>query len=107
MLESLFSSKTRIKILKLFLMDQKKKYYLREISKVLGEPLTPIRREMLNLKKVGLLERRKVANLTVYSLNINFLLVDELTSMIAKMYGIETMIQKRSLTAVPQGENAA
>ena len=71
-------------------MNFGKKYYLREISTVLQEPLTPIRRELLNLKKVGLLRRKNIANLTYYYLNPEFLLYNELRSMIEKTYAANT-----------------
>ena len=84
MLQSFFASKTRLKLLRLFLKNPTRQYYLREISKMLDESLTPIRRELLNLKKIGLLERVKVANLIYYGINGEFLLYDEFKSMIEK-----------------------
>lgn len=111
MLHALFSSKTRIKLLKLFLTNPLNKYYLREISKISQEPLTPIRRELLNLKKVGLLKRKKTANLTYYFLNPDFLLCDELRSMIDKAYAIteKTELKKKKGRGPVQieDENAA
>jgi len=106
MLQALFSSKTRIRLLKLFLTNPTKRYYLREVSKILGEPLTPIRREILNLKAVGLLRRKKVSNLTYYFLNPDFLLCDELKSMIDKAYDL-SMIENHKQAIETQGENAA
>jgi len=61
-----------------------KRYYLREISKLLEESLTPIRRELLNLKKIGFLRDMHVANLIYYQVNKDFLLFDELKSMVEK-----------------------
>lgn len=83
-LQFFIPSKIRIKLLRLFLKKPKRPYYLREISKMLDEPLTPIRRELLNLKKVGLLKRSRVANLIYYDVNNQFLLIDELKSMLEK-----------------------
>ena len=84
MLQAFFSSKTRIRLLRLFIKNPKRHYYLREISKLLGEAHTPIRRELLNLKKVGFLQRTKVANLIYYNINAEFPLYEELKSMIEK-----------------------
>ena len=84
MLEKFFSSKTRVKLLMLFMNHPKRQYYLREISKMLGESTTPIRRELINLKKVGLLKRSKVANIIYYDVNRNFLLYQELKGMVEK-----------------------
>lgn len=89
MIESLFPSKTRIRLLRLFIKNPHKKYYLREISKLFGESLTPIRRELLNLKKVGFLRRSQVANLIYYDVNSDFLLYQELKSIVEKTENID------------------
>jgi hypothetical protein len=89
MLQNFISSKTRIKILRLFLQHPKRHYYLREISKLLGESLTPVRRELINLRKIGLLKEAKVANLVYYDVNKKFLLYDELTNIVKKTEPVE------------------
>ena len=90
-LQSFFSSKMRIKLLRLFMKNSEKAYYLRQVSKVLGEPLTPTRRELLNLMRVGLLKRRKVANLIYYEINKEFIVYPELKSMIKKTELIDSV----------------
>ena len=89
MLHSFFSSKMRIKLLRLFINNQDRRFYLREISKIMEEPLTPIRRELLNLKKVGFLRRTRVANLIFYELNRDFLLYEEIKSIVEKTEHLE------------------
>ncbi len=89
MLHSFFSSKMRITLLRLFIRNPQRKLYLREISKLLDEPLTPIRRELLNLKKVGFLRRSRVANVIFYDVDPDFLLYEELKSMVEKTEHLE------------------
>ena len=84
MLRSFFSSRTRVKLLKLFIKNPERQFYLREISKLFGEPLTPIRRELLNLMSIGFLRRTKVANLIYYEVNSDFLLYQEFKKIIEK-----------------------
>ena len=84
MLQQFFSSKTRVSLLMLFMSNPEKSYYLREISKILGESLTPIRRELINLKEAGLLEDEHVANLIYYKVRKDFIFYEELKSMIEK-----------------------
>ncbi len=55
MLTSLFGSKTRVKILKLFLLHPNSKYYIREISRKIDVQVNSARRELNNLEKFGLL----------------------------------------------------
>ena len=84
MLRSFFSSRTRVKLLQLFIKNPHRQFYLREISKLFGEPLTPIRRELLNLMRIGFLRRTKVANLIYYEVNNDFLLYQEFKQIIEK-----------------------
>lgn len=53
MLEHFFGSKTRVKILKLFYKNPKRKYFVREIARQTGMQLNAVRRELENLKNVG------------------------------------------------------
>lgn len=55
MLSNLFGSKTRVKILKLFLTHPDDKFYIRQISRDLKLQLNSVRRELDNLEKFGLL----------------------------------------------------
>jgi predicted transcriptional regulator len=79
----------RIKLLRLFIRNPQKKFYLREISKLLNEPLTPVRRELLNLKQVGFLRRSRMANLIFYDVDPNFIIYEELKSMVEKTEHLE------------------
>jgi len=97
MLQALFSSKTRVSLLTLFMRGDNKRYYLRELSRMLNESVTPIRRELLNLKKIGLLNDSKVANLIYYEVNEEFVFLDELRSMFQKEWGIDTKQHENSV----------
>lgn len=55
MLEKLFGSKTRVKILKLFLLHPLDKYYIRQLSRDLKLQLNSVRRELENLENFGIL----------------------------------------------------
>ncbi|MGP8320900.1 MAG: hypothetical protein ACT6FE_01035 [Methanosarcinaceae archaeon] len=55
MLGKLFSSKLRVKILKLFLMHCEKKYYVRQLAHKLEFQINSVRRELKNLEQFGLL----------------------------------------------------
>lgn len=55
MLEKLFGSRARVKLLKLFLLNPKEKYYIRQLARKLDLQLNSVRRELENLEKFGLL----------------------------------------------------
>jgi DNA-binding transcriptional regulator YhcF (GntR family) len=54
-LEQLFGSRTRVKLLKLFLNSGDKLYFVREIARALNSQINSIRRELMNLKDLGII----------------------------------------------------
>lgn len=56
MLHQLFSSNTRVKLLKLFLFNPEKKFFVRELTRLLDEHLNSIRRELSNLEDIELIK---------------------------------------------------
>ncbi len=87
MLVKLFTSKLRVEILALFFSRSEESLYLGEIVKLTGEDRGNISRELRNLESIGLLISRKEGNLKYYSSNRDFLLYDELRSIILKTRG--------------------
>ncbi|MBN1587461.1 MAG: winged helix-turn-helix transcriptional regulator [Candidatus Omnitrophica bacterium] len=69
LLEALFSSKVRVKLLKHILNHPTQKFYLRGLERELNESATPLRRELLRLEKTGLLYTEDEANVKYYVLN--------------------------------------
>lgn len=55
MLEKLFGSKARVKILKNFLLNPDKKFYIRQLARDLKLQVNSVRRELSNLEDFGLL----------------------------------------------------
>lgn len=55
MLGKLFGSNSRVKLLKLFLLNPGNKYYIRQIARNLDLQLNSVRRELENLENFGLL----------------------------------------------------
>jgi len=60
MLEQLFGSKTRVRLLRLLLNNPGQPFYLREISRKVGIQLNSVRREILNLEKNGIVKSVKM-----------------------------------------------
>lgn len=68
-LEKLFGSKTRTKLLALFFSDMERSYYVREITRVIGEQINSVRRELLNLDSIGIIKNETYDNKVYYSAN--------------------------------------
>jgi len=93
-LPNLSSSKVRQKVFRLYLSQTNRRYYLRELERLLHEPVGNIRRELLRWSKAGLFLREKVGNLTYYSLNTSFPLYEELKAIVSKTIGIEYILKE-------------
>ncbi|MDP1890668.1 MAG: hypothetical protein Q8K55_07205 [Gemmatimonadaceae bacterium] len=55
-LEQLFGSRTRVKLLKLFLNSPDKLYFVREIARAVKSQVNSVRREIFNLKELGIIK---------------------------------------------------
>lgn len=86
-LEKLFSSKTRVKILQLFFTNPDRPFFVREITRKLNEKINSIRRELANLSSIGLLKSQSDKKKVFYSLNKKFKLYSELKEMVLKATG--------------------
>ena len=95
MLKRLFTSNTRIKILTLFLLNPDEEYFIRELTRKLDEQINSVRRELDNLKKVGLLKSRTKNRKKYYLVNKNFVLFQDLRNIIIKaMSGKDDLVKK-------------
>ena len=96
MLESLYIAKSKIRqnLLTLFFTNPSKKYYLRELERMLGYSAGSIRRELLRFQKDNLFNTQRVGNLLYYSLNIKHPLYKELKSIVSKTVGVEGSLRK-------------
>jgi DNA-binding transcriptional ArsR family regulator len=90
MLEHLFSSRTRVKLLELFLLRPEKEVHVREVCRITGLNINAVRRELANLEELGLLRSRRVGNTRLYTVNIAFPVYQELTGILLKagLFGI-------------------
>jgi predicted nucleotidyltransferase len=84
MLERLFISKVRIKILKQFLLNPGKEYHIRALVRILSEEINAVRRELKNLEAFGLLKSKRQTNKIVYHVEENNPFLYELKSIVAK-----------------------
>jgi len=96
MLESLYIAKSKIRqdLLALFFTNPSKRYYLRELERMLGYSAGSIRRELLRFQKDNLFNTQRVGNLLYYSLNTKHPLFKELKSIVSKTVGVEGSLRK-------------
>ncbi len=87
-------SKTREKILQLFFSDTDKKYYLRELERILNVPVGNVRRELLSLEKTGIFKKEKAGNQVYYFLNKESPIYGEFKKIVSKTIGAEAIVRK-------------
>ncbi|PIZ98927.1 MAG: hypothetical protein COX77_03025 [Candidatus Komeilibacteria bacterium CG_4_10_14_0_2_um_filter_37_10] len=97
MLEQLFSSRTREKLLYLFLFNGQKRFYVREITRLIGERLNSVRRELANLEKFDLVASVDFDHRKYYYLNQGFILREELANLFIKA---RLLLQKRIMESI-------
>ena len=72
MIEQLFGSKTRVKLLQLFYSHPNRPFYVREITRKIDEQLNSVRRELGNLLSVGIITSDTTNNKLYYEVNQKF-----------------------------------
>ena len=69
MIDALFGSKTRVKLLHLFLNNPGKAFYVREITRLIDEQINSVRRELSNMLNVGIIKSDNADNKLYYEVN--------------------------------------
>ncbi len=94
MFSDLITSKSRIKLLGVFLADPSQMYHVRELVRRTGDEINAVRRELAFLQGKGILEREPRANRVYYSFNKTYPFYFDLLRMGAKTIGLGAGILK-------------
>lgn len=91
-LKALFSSQTRVKLLSTFLLHPENEYFIRELTRLLGEQINSIRRELENLRRIGLVKARHRNRKKYYHVDTDFPLYQDLRGIFTKEIQSESPI---------------
>lgn len=72
MVEQLFGSKTRVKLLRLFFSNPNRSFYVREITRKVEEQINSVRRELSNLLSIGIITSDSTNNKLYYEVNQDY-----------------------------------
>lgn len=72
MVEQLFGSKTRVKLLQLFYSNPNRSFYVREITRKIDEQINSVRRELANLLSIGIISSENTNNKLYYEVNQDY-----------------------------------
>lgn len=112
-IEQLFGSKTRVRLLALFLDDPDRAFYVRELTRRIDAQLNSVRRELKNLIDMGIIseiegkiiaaerdvDKKKVDKKKYYRANGSFIFFDELRSIMKKASLLNNKAIVRDLAA--------
>jgi hypothetical protein len=82
--EILFGSKSRVRVLRLFLLNPESEYNVGEIAKKNMISVASVRKELNSLKKISFVKEKNKKGVKTYSLDQQFHLYPELKSLISK-----------------------
>lgn len=88
MIEQLFGSKTRVKLLQLFYSNPNRSFYVREITRKIDEQINSVRRELANLLSIGIISSDTSDNRLYYEVDQKYEHYNELAS----IFGAKTAL---------------
>lgn len=88
MLSDLITSKSRVKLLNIFLTNPHEMLHVRECVRRTGEEINAVRRELIFLEKKGIFNREPRANRVYYSLSKDYSFYYDLLKIGAKTIGL-------------------
>lgn len=94
MLETLITSKTRLRLLVKFFVNAANQSHMRGLADEFGESTNAIRKELNNLSHAGYLEKKAIGNRIDYRANIKHPLFQSLQSIVRKYLGLDTLVEK-------------
>lgn len=101
MVDQLFGSKTRVKLLNLFYSNPNRSFYVREITRKIDEQINSVRRELANLLSIGIIVSDSNDNKLYYEVNQKFEHFGPLT----EMFGGKTA--SRKATSTPKASSSS
>ncbi len=94
MFSDIITSKSRIRVLNVFLTSPSSMYHVRELVRKTGDEINAVRRELSYLEKKGILSREPRANRVYYSLNKSYPFYYDLLRLGSKSFGLGAEIIK-------------
>ena len=85
MIEQLFGSKTRVKLLSLFYNNPGRPFYVREITRKIDEQINSVRRELANMLSIGIVTSDGANNRLYYEVNPKYEYYEQLRSIFNSM----------------------
>lgn len=92
MIDALFGSKTRVKLLYLFLNNTGRSFYVREITRKIDEQINSVRRELSNMLEIGIIKSDSKNNKLYYEVDTEYAFHEPLK----KIFSSQTTSEKNT-----------
>ena len=102
MIEQLFGSKTRVKLLQLFFSNPNRAFYVREIARKVDEQINSVRRELANLLNIGIITSESSNNRLYYEVSQDY----EHYRALSLIFGGKTAKAAKKKTGKPDDKEA-
>jgi hypothetical protein len=106
MIEQLFGSKTRVKLLRLFFSNPNRSFYVREITRKVDEQINSVRRELANMLSLGIITSDSSSNKLYYEVNQNYEYFAPLQTMFSELDSEEEPTEKTKKTTLKNTKKA-
>jgi len=93
MIETLISSKTRVKLLLKFFLNSSTKSYLRNLETEFGESTNAIRLELNKFEKAGMLQTEFEGNKKLFKANTSHPLFKDINNIVFKYIGLDWIVE--------------
>lgn len=93
MIDTLISSKTRIKLLLKFFLNSNTKAYLRSLEEEFGDSTNSIRIELNRFEEAGMLKSEMDGNKKYYTANTSHPLFNDVHNIILKYVGLDSIVE--------------
>ena len=94
MIDALFGSKTRVKLLYLFLSNPDMSFYVREITRKIDEQINSVRRELSNMLEVGIIKSSGKDNKIYFQADKSYEFYEPLMQIFSSQNASKTAIPK-------------
>lgn len=106
MIDALFGSKTRVKLLHLFLSNPEESFYVREITRLVDEQINSVRRELSNMLEVGVIISDSADNKLYYGANRQYEYYEPLRQIFSKGKGGQQLKNQKTELVAWRGDVA-
>src|SRR5581483_4013515 len=105
MLQDLFSSRVRVRLLQVFLLNPDMPFHARQLARQIPAQYNAVWKELNHLERAGILSSESRANIKEYRLNPSYPLIPELRSMVLKTVAFGDTV-RQALAGLPKVQAA-